>query len=62
MAHLINEYTAWHKYMRVIFCLPYTTHNYSMYNLDYNIMERFDSILVSLFIFFCIRIIPLFSQ
>ena len=33
--------------MRVIFCLPNTTHNYIISNLDYNIMERLDRRLVN---------------
>ena len=45
-AHLINVYTAWRKCMRVIFCLPNTTHNYIISHLDYNIMERLDRRLV----------------
>ena len=32
--------------MRVIFCLPNTTHNYIISNLDYNIMKRLDRRLV----------------
>ena len=32
--------------MRVIFCLPNTTHNYIISHLDYNIMERLDRRLV----------------
>ena len=32
--------------MRVIFCLPNTTHNYIISNLDYNIMGRLDCRLV----------------
>ena len=32
--------------MRVIFCLPNTTHNYIISHLDYNIMERLDFRLV----------------
>ena len=43
---LINVYTAWRKCMRVIFCLPHTTHNYIISHLDYNIMERLDRRLV----------------
>ena len=42
----MNVYTAWCKCMRVIFCLPNTTHNYIISNLDYNIMERLDRRLV----------------
>ena len=45
-APLINVYTAWRKCMRVIFCLPNTTHNYIISNLYYNIMERLDRRLV----------------
>ena len=45
-APLINVYTAWRKCMRVIFCLPNTTHNYNISHLDYNIMERLDHRLV----------------
>ena len=37
-----NVYTAWHKCMRIKFCLPNTTHNYIISHLDYNIMERLD--------------------
>ena len=44
---LINVYTAWRKCMRVIFCLPNTTHNYIISNLNYNIMERLDRRLVN---------------
>ena len=43
---LTNVYTAWRKCMRVIFCLPNTTHNYIIPHLDYNIMERLDRRLV----------------
>ena len=43
---MINVYTAWRKCMRVIFCLPNTTHNYIISNLDYNSMERLDRRLV----------------
>ena len=32
--------------MRVTFCLPNTTHNYIISQLDYNIMERHDHRLV----------------
>ena len=32
--------------MRIIFCLPNTTHNYIIFHLDYNIMERIDHRLV----------------
>ena len=32
--------------MRIIFCLPNTTHNYIISYLDYNIMERLDRRLV----------------
>ena len=45
-APLKNVYTAWRKCMRVIFCLPNTTHTDSIYHLDYNIMERLDRRLV----------------
>ena len=45
-APLLNVYTARRKCMRVIFCLPNTTHNYIISNLDYNIMERLDRRLV----------------
>ena len=45
-APLINVYTAWRKCMRVIFCLPNTTHNYIISHLDYNFMERLDCRLV----------------
>ena len=34
--------------MRVIFCLPNTTHNYKISNLDYTIMERLDRRIVKL--------------
>ena len=43
---LKNVYTAWRKCMRVILCLPNTTHNYIISHLDYNIMERLDRRLV----------------
>ena len=46
-APLKNVYTAWRKYMRVIFFLPNTTHNYIISHLDYNIMERLDRRLVN---------------
>ena len=45
-APLKNVYTAWRKCMRIIFCLPNTTHNYIISHLDYNIMERLDRRLV----------------
>ena len=61
-APLINVYTAWCKCIRVIFCLPNTTNNYIISNLNYNIMERLDRRLVKFLLTFCIRIIPLFSQ
>ena len=32
--------------MRVIFCMPNTTHNYFISHLDYKIMERLDHRLV----------------
>ena len=41
-----NVNTAWRKCMRVLFCLPNTTYNYIISNLDYNIMERLDRRLV----------------
>ena len=45
-AALKKIYTAWRKCMRVICCLPNTTHNYIISHLDYNIMERLDRRLV----------------
>ena len=41
----ITVYTAWRKCMRVLVCLPNSTHNYIIAHLDYNIMERLDRIL-----------------
>ena len=40
--------------MRVIFCLPNTTHNYIISHLDYNIMERLDRRLVK-FIYYLLH-------
>ena len=34
--------------MRVMFCLPNTTHNYIISHLDYNIMEIIDCRIVKL--------------
>ena len=48
--------------MCVIFCLPNTTHNYIISDLDYNIMDRLDCGPIKLFIIFSTQIIRLFSQ
>ena len=37
--------------MRIIFCLPNTTHNYIISHLDYNNMERLDRRLVIKYIY-----------
>ena len=43
---LIRHRIAWRKCIRVIFFLPNTTHNYIIFHLDYNLMERLDRRLV----------------
>ena len=50
-ALLKNVYTAWRKCMRIIFCLPNSTHNYIISYLYYNIMERLYRRLVNNYIY-----------